>query len=170
MRKTIVTFVVIISVLPIAYGQTSTDTLFTILYQPSFHNPSQLTVYKDKEGSKGLFQTISVIDGKVKIDTANATLSNATYTAYSNFFSTYSFPGYIDNKLPDTTENYVQSLDGITIVGTYYGDTKKLFRFWSPYQDKESMALFKMTLSDLDKYFKTGGNNKYLKWLKMYAK
>ena len=169
MRKTIVTFVVVIFVLPIAHGQTSTDTLFTILYQPSFHNPSQLTVYKDKEGSKGLFQTISVIDGKVKIDTATATLSNETFAAYSNFFSSYRFPGYIDNKFPDTTKNFVQGLDGITIVGAYYGDTKKLFRFWSPYHDKESMALFKMTLSDLDKYFKTGGNKKYLKWLKRYA-
>ena len=105
MRKTVVTFVVAIFVLPIAYGQASTDTLFTILYQPSFHNPSQLTVYKDKEGSKGLFQTISVTDGKVKIDTTTAALSDETYTAYSNFFSTYRFPGYIDNKLPDTTKN-----------------------------------------------------------------
>jgi hypothetical protein len=117
-----------------------------------------------------LFQTISVIDGKVKFDTSTATLSNQTYAAYSDFFSTYKFPGYIDNKLPDTTKNYVQGLDGITIVGVYYGDTKKLFRFWSPYHDKESMALLKMTLSDLDKYFKTSDNKKYLKWLKMYAK
>jgi hypothetical protein len=170
MGRTIVTFVVVIFILPTAYAQTSGDTLFTILYQPSFHNPSQLTVYKDKEGSKGSFETISVIDGKVKIDTTIAALSNETYTAYSNFFSTYRFPGYVDNKLPDTTKNYVQGMDGITIVGAYYGDTKKLFRFWSPYHDKESMALFKMTLSDLDKYFKTGSNKKYLKWLKMYAK
>lgn len=117
-----------------------------------------------------MFQTISVVDGKPKIDTAVATLPDETYNAYSNFFSTYYFPGYIDNKTPDTTSKYVQGLDGITVVGAYYGDVKKLFRFWSPYRDKESMALFKMTLGDLDKHLKTSNNKKYLKWLKMYAK
>jgi len=170
MTKTILTFFIAIFILPFAYGQTSTDTLFTIIYQPSFHNPSLLTVYKDKEGSKGLFQTISLIDGRVKIDTATAALSNETYTVYSNFFSTYKFPGYIDNKLPDTTKNYVQGLDGITIVGTYYGDTKRLFRFWAPSHDKESMTLFQMTLTDLERYFKNRHNRKYLKWLNRYGK
>ena len=170
MTKTILSFLIAIFILPFAYGQTSADTLFTILYQPSFHNPSQLTVYKDKEGTKGLFQTISLFDDKIKIDTATATLSKETYEVYSNFFSAYKFPGYIENKLPDTTKNYVRGLDGITIVGAYYGDTKRLFRFWSPYHDKESMTLFKMTLSDLEKYFKNRDNRKYLKWLKMYAK
>lgn len=170
MTKTILTFLTAIVLFTTAHGQTSADTFFTILYRPSFHNPSWLTVYKDQEGKKGLFQTISVVDGKPKIDTAVATLPDETYNAYSNFFSTYHFPGYIDNKTPDTTSKYVQGLDGIAIVGAYYGDTKKLFRFWSPYRDKESMALFKMTLADLDRYFKTGDNKKYLKWLKMYAK
>ena len=170
MRKKPVTVLIAIAILQIAYGQPSADTLFTITYQPSFHNPSQLTVYKDKDGSKGLFRTISVNNGHFKIDTAIAILPSESYTAYSNFFSTYKFPGYIDNKYPDTTRNYVQGFDGITIVGTYFGDTKKLFRFWSPYHDGESMLLFKMTLGDLDRYFKTRENSKYLKWLKMYSK
>lgn len=170
MIKTILTFLIVVIIFPIAYGQTSADTLFTITYRPSFHNPSQLTVYKDEDGRKGMFQVFSRIDGKIKIDTTFATVPNETYDEYSNFFSDYKFPGYIDNKFPDTTKNYVQGLDGITISGAYYGDTKKLFRFWSPYHDKESMALFKMTLSDLDRYFKTRVNKKYLKWLKMYLK
>lgn len=117
-----------------------------------------------------MFQTVSAVDGKPEIDTAFATLPDEIYKAYATFFSAYRFPGYIDNKTPDTTNNYEQGLDGITVVGAYYGDTKKLFRFWSPYRDKESMALFKMTLADLDRYFKTSDNKKYLKWLKMYAK
>jgi len=170
MTKTILIFLFVTVISSFVVGQPSADTLFTITYQPSFHNPSQLSVYKDQDGSKGLFQTINVVDGKIEIDTATAILLNATYIAYSNFFSTYRFPGYIDNNRPDTTKDYVQGLDGITIVGAYYGDTKKLFRFWSPYHDKESRALFKMTLSDLDKYFKSNDNKKYLKSLKMYAK
>lgn len=169
MTKTILTFLAAFT-LSFSYGQASADTLFSIMYRPSFHNPSQLIVYKDKGNNKGLFKTVTVVNGKAKIDTAIAILSNETYTAYLNFFSNYSYPGYIDNRLPDTTKNYVQGFDGITITGAYYGDTKKLFRFWSPYHDKESMTLFKMTLTDLDKYFKTSNNKKYLKSLKMYAK
>lgn len=170
MKKTILTFLFATIILSIAFGQKSADTLFSITYDPSFHNPSHLTIYKDQEGSKGLFQTLSIVDGKVKIDTTISSIPDDIYTAYSNFFSNYKFPGYIDNKFPDTTRNYVQGLDGITIIGAYYGDTKKLFRFWSSYQDKESMAFFKMTLNDLNKYFKTRDNKKYLKRLKMYSK
>ena len=170
MTKIILTLLLVTIISSFLYGQISADTLFRITYRPSFHNSSQLTVYKDKDGNKGLFQTISVVDGKAKFDTAIATLSNETYAAYANFFSSYKFPGYIDNKFPDTTKNYVQGFDGITITGTYYSDTRKLFRFWSPYHDKESMTLFKMTLNDLDKYFKNKDNKKYLKWLRMYSK
>jgi len=141
-----------------------------LTYKPSFHNPSKLTIYKNSSGFKGVFQTVSSLDGKIKFDTTIATLSSETYNSYFSFFSSYKFPGYIDNKIPDTSKNYVQGLDGITIMGTYNGETKKPFRFWSPYHDKESMALFKMTLNDLDKSFKTKDNKKYLKTLRMYSK
>jgi hypothetical protein len=170
MTKALLTFLIATLIVPFVNGQTATDTLFIITFRPSFHNPSQLTVYKDQDQSKGLFQAVSVVNGKMKIDTMIATFSDETYNSYLTFFLTYKFPGFIDNKFPDTTQNYVQGLDGITITGAYYSDTKKLFRFWSPYHDKESMALFKMTLNDLDKYFKTSDNKKYLKGLKMYSK
>src|SRR5689334_15424613 len=119
MMKTILTFLTAIVLVSTAHGQTSADTFFTIMYRPSFHNPSWLTVYKDKGGNKGLFQTVSVVDGKPEIDTAFATLPDEIYEAYATFFSAYRFPGYIDNKTPDTTSNYEQGLDGITVVGAY---------------------------------------------------
>lgn len=169
MRKTILPVLMAIFICPFINGQSPDDSLFTISYRPSFHNPSQLTVYKVKDTIKGLFQTFSAPNGKVEIDSANFNLPNEIYDSYFNFFSTYKFPGYIDNKFPDTTKNYTQGVDGITIVGIYYG-VNKLFRFWSPYGDRESMRLFKMTLNDLDRFFKTRENRKYLKWLRMYSK
>ena len=170
MTKTVLTIILIASISPIIKGQSLSDTLFKIAYRPSFHNPCQLAIYKDKDDYKGLFQTVSAIDDKIKIDTTIEILTLETYNSYLNFFSTYKFPGYIDNKIPDTTKNYAQGIDGIILTGTYFGSTNKLFRFWSPYRDKESMTLFKMTLNDLDKYFKTKENKKYLKKLRMYSK
>jgi hypothetical protein len=161
--KTFLIFLLVTLISPYINGQSPADTLFTITYKPAFHNSSKLAIYKDQHSSKGLFQTITVINGKAKIDTTIATVPEKNYSSYLTFFSTY--------KFPDTTNNYVQGVDGITIIGTYYGaNTKRLFRFWSPYHDKESMALFKMTLNDLNRYFKTSNNKQYLKWLKMYSK
>lgn len=170
MTKTIAILLLAIVVAPTVYGQISTDTLFTIAYQPSFHNPSQLTIYNDKDGSKGLFQTISIIEGKVKIDTAIANLPDEISAAYSNFLSAYTFPGYIDNKVPGHNEQLCAGLRRHYNNWCFLWRDKRLFRFWSRYHDRESMALFKMTLSDLEKDFKTGSNKKYFKWLKKYAK
>ena len=126
MTKTILTIVLIALISSATKGQPLSDTLFKIEYRPSFHNPCQLAIYKDKDDYKGLFQTVSAIDGKIKIDTNIEILTLETYNSYLNFFSTYKFPGYIDNKIPDTTKNYAQGRDGITLTGIYYGSTNKL--------------------------------------------
>lgn len=154
------------------FGQTPrVDTLVKFNYYPAFHNPSQLKLFEENGISKAILLTYSTEQKGEKVDTVIKTIPDEVYLRYSKFLQTYHFPGFIDNKYPDTSKNYNQGFDGITVVGVYYHDTsKKLFRFWSPYHDAASMTLLKMTLKDIESYLRTNENKRYVKWLKKYAK
>src|SRR5665647_1363102 len=119
MTKIFFILFIFLCVASLAKGQNKqNDTLFKITYRPAFHSISQLTIYKENNIPKGIFITISGIEGKPKLDTALATISNEIYDSYLNFFSSYNFPGNINNK-SDTTKIMEIGLDGINIDGIY---------------------------------------------------